>query len=289
MAGNELKIGIIGAGKAGTALARGLSRAGYTVTAVASRSPASAYKLADRLPSAVAFDNPQAVCGAADLIFITTPDAAIAETAGGLRVRPGFMVCHVSAATSVAVLDPLQAQGAITGVFHPLQAIGSLAEAEILPGITFAIEAEEPLKGLLRQMASRLGGRNVELSGADRVLYHVSAVIASNYLVALVSLAAGLWQNFATREQATRALLPLVRGTLDNIENIGIPDCLTGPIARGDAGTIKKHLEALVESAPQALDAYRELGLNTIPVAAAKGGINAEKAAELRELLERKP
>jgi predicted short-subunit dehydrogenase-like oxidoreductase (DUF2520 family) len=289
MTGENLKIGIIGAGKAGTALALSFSHTGYAVTAVASRSPASAHKLADRLPSAVAFDLPQGVANAADLIFITTPDAAIEQAASSISVHPGTMFCHVSASTPIDVLGPLMDQGAQTGVFHPLQAIGSVAEAAILPGITFAIEAEEPLKGALKEMASRLRCRCVELSRADRVLYHASAVMASNYLVTLIGLAAGLWQGFETREQAIRALLPLVRGTLDNIENIGVPDCLTGPISRGDTVTIKRHLAALVESAPQAQNAYRLLGLETIPLAFAKGGIDKEKAAELTTLLEKKP
>ncbi len=289
MSGKELRIGIIGAGKAGTALALSLSRAGYAVTAIASRSPASAYKLADRLPSAVAFDLPQGVVSAADLIFITIPDTAIEQVASSIRIRPGAMFCHVSAATPIEDLSPLQDQGAQTGVFHPLQAIGSVTDAAILPGITFAIEAEEPLKSALKEMASRLRCRFVELSGADRVLYHTSAVMASNYLVTLIDLAAGLWEGFATRERAVRALLPMVRGTLDNIENTGIPDCLTGPISRGDTVTIKRHLTALVESAPQALDVYRMLGIETIPLAIAKGGIDKEKASELITLLEKKP
>jgi predicted short-subunit dehydrogenase-like oxidoreductase (DUF2520 family) len=174
----------------------------------------------------------------------------------------------------------------MVGIFHPLQAIGSLSEAQILPGVTFTVEAEEPLKTTLKEMASRLACRSVELSAADRVLYHASAVMASNYLVTLVDLAAGLWQGFETKERAIRALLPMVRGTLDNIEYLGIPDCLTGPIARGDTSTVRRHLEAMVEDAPQAVMIYRELGLETIPIAAAKGDIDADKTAELKELLE---
>ena len=289
MTGKDLRIGIIGAGKAGTALAISLSQAGYAVTAVASRSPASAYKLADRLPSAIAFDRPQGVVNASDLTFFTTPDSAIEQVASTIEVSSGKMICHVSAATPVDVLDPLRDQGANVGVFHPLQAIGSIGDAAILPGITFAIEAEEPLKGSLKEMASRLRCRCVELSGADRVLYHASAVMASNYLVTLIGLAAGLWQGFETQDRAIRALLPLIRGTIDNIENIGIPDCLTGPISRGDTITIKRHLAALVESAPQALDTYRLLGLETLPLAIAKGGIDEGKAAELITLLEKRP
>jgi predicted short-subunit dehydrogenase-like oxidoreductase (DUF2520 family) len=84
---------------------------------------------------------------------------------------------------------------------------------------------------------------------------------------------------------ATRALLPLIRGTLHNIETIGIPQCLTGPIARGDTGTIKKHLEALKEKAPALLSTYKELGLQTVPIALAKGKINDLQARALEAIL----
>jgi len=288
MAGNGLKIGFIGAGKVGFTLAIALSKAGYTVNAISSRSISSAYKLGDKLPSAVVFESPQGVADACHLIFITTPDSAISEVVASISSRPGLMLCHVAAAVPVEVLDPLRTQGAVTGVFHPLQAIGS-SNAVILPGITFAIEAEEPLLRTLREMAVLLGGRVVELKGNDRVLYHASAIMASNYLVALVSMAAELWQSFATRERAERALVPLIRGTLDNIEQIGIPDCLTGPISRGDVQTIENHISVIRESMPQTLDVYRLLGLKTIPIAAAKGSIDAAKAIELKSLLEAKP
>jgi predicted short-subunit dehydrogenase-like oxidoreductase (DUF2520 family) len=285
MAGNGLKIGFIGAGKVGFTLALALSKAGYTVNAVSSRSISSAYKLGDKLPSAVVFDSPQGVASACDLIFVTTPDSAIGDVISSITAHPGFMVCHVAAAVPLAVLDPLRTQGAVTGVFHPLQAIGS-SNAEILPGITFAIEAEEPLFKILREMAVRLGGRVVELKGNDRVLYHASAIMASNYLVTLVSLAAGLWEGFGTQEQAVRALMPLIRGTLDNIEQIGIPDCLTGPISRGDIETIEKHISAIEEANPNTLEIYRLLALQTVPIAVAKGSIDAATAAKLNELLE---
>jgi predicted short-subunit dehydrogenase-like oxidoreductase (DUF2520 family) len=287
MVGNDLKIGFIGAGKVGFTLALALSNTGYGVNAVYSRSISSAYKLGDKLPSAVVFDSPQGVADACDLIFITTPDSAINEVARSILPRHGLMVCHVAAALPIDVLDPLRTQGAVTGVFHPLQAIGS-TNAEILPGITFAIDAEEPLFKILREVAIRLGGRVVEIKGSDRVLYHASAIMASNYLVTLVSLAAGLWEGFGTQEQAVRALMPLIRGTLDNIEQIGIPGCLTGPISRGDIETIEKHISAIEGATPNTLEVYRLLGLLTVPIAMAKGGIDAVTAAKLKELLEAK-
>ena len=155
-----------------------------------------------------------------------------------------------------------------------------------MPGSTFALEAEEPLLTTLKDMATALEGHWIELKASDKVIYHAAAVIACNYLVTLVKLATDLWQSFnVPPQQATQALLPLIRGTIHNIETVGIPQCLTGPIARGDTGTIKKHLDALQKTAPGLLSAYRELGLQTIPVALAKGRINQKQAEELEALV----
>jgi predicted short-subunit dehydrogenase-like oxidoreductase (DUF2520 family) len=106
-------------------------------------------------------------------------------------------------------------------------------------------------------------------------------------MVTLVKLATDLWQTFdVSQEKATQALVPLLRGTLHNIETIGIPQCLTGPIARGDIGTINKHLDALQQTAPHLLSTYRELGRQTIPIAVAKGKINQSQAQELQTILQ---
>jgi predicted short-subunit dehydrogenase-like oxidoreductase (DUF2520 family) len=135
-------------------------------------------------------------------------------------------------------------------------------------------------------MATALDGHWIELKASDKVIYHAAAVIACNYLVTLVKLATDLWQTFdIPPEEATRALMPLLRGTLNNIDNVGIPQCLTGPIARGDTGTIKKHLKTLDEVAPAVLSTYRELGRQTIPVALAKGKINEQQVRELEKIL----
>ena len=286
MSGKDLRIGIVGAGKVGTALALGLNNNGYQVTDISSRSLSSAEKLTNKLPSAIARHESQAVFDNSDLVFITTPDTAISMVAASVSVRPGQMVCHTSAADPIDILESLRQQGAVIGVFHPLQSIGSLENASILPGITFAIEAEEPLRAILCQIASSLGGHSVELSGNDRLLYHVSAVMVSNYLVTLVSLASGLWQEFGTKNMAVKALLPLIRGTVDNVETIGIPACLTGPISRGDSGTVKRHVAALAKEAPDVLDLYRLLGIKTVHLAATKGGIDGPKIKELNKLLE---
>jgi predicted short-subunit dehydrogenase-like oxidoreductase (DUF2520 family) len=281
-----LKLGFIGAGTVGTALAVRLSQKGYPVAAVSSRSQTKARNLA-RAAGGKVCDNNQGVADTAELIFITTPDDVIPAVASQVKWHAGQSAVHCSGADSAEVLEPARKQGAKVGVFHPLQTFASVEQAiENMPGSTFAVEAEEPLVGILKEMATNLDGNWVELKAGDKVLYHAAAVIACNYLVTLVKLATDLWQTFnIPPPQATQALLPLIRGTVHNISTVGIPHCLTGPIARGDTGTIKKHLEALQQRAPAILSTYRELGLQTIPIALAKGRIDKQKAEELKAII----
>ena len=281
------KLGFIGAGTVGTALAVLLSSKGYPVTGVSSRSQASAENLAKAVDGCRVLKNSQDVADTAELVFITTPDDTIARVASQVKWHNGQSVVHCSGADSTDTLEPARISGAMVGSFHPLQTLAGVKQAkENIPGSTFAVEAEEPLLGTLKDMATALGGHWIELKASDKVVYHAAAVFACNYLVTLVKLATDLWQTFSIPpDQATRALLPLIRGTLHNIDTIGIPQCLTGPIARGDTGTIKKHLEALQEKAPALLSPYKELGLQTIPIALAKGRINEHQASEMETVL----
>jgi predicted short-subunit dehydrogenase-like oxidoreductase (DUF2520 family) len=259
----------------------------YPVTAVASRSRSSADRLAGSVPGCTAYDAKQSVADVAELVFITTPDDAIGEVAAELKWHPGQSVIHCSGADSLGPLEPARKAGARVGGFHPLQTFASVDHAiRNLPGSTFALEAEGELLDSLQRMASALEGNAIRLGAGDKVLYHAAAVIACNYLVTLVKLATDLWQVFGVATpEATRALMPLLRGTLNNIENVGLPNCLTGPIARGDLGTIRKHLTALEKSAPGLLSTYRELGRQTIPIALGKGKIDSTRAEEMRQLL----
>ena len=282
-----LKLGFIGAGTVGTALSVSLSRKGYPVVAVSSRSQTSARNLAQAIGGCLPVSSNQDVADAAELVFITTPDDAIAPVASQVQWHKGQSVVHCSGADSTDILGSARKLGAYVGVFHPLQTFANVRQAiENMPGSTFALEAEEPLLTTLKDMATALGGHWIELKAGDKVVYHASAVIACNYLVTLVKLATDLWQTFGIpRHQAIQALLPLVRGTIHNIDTVGIPQCLTGPVARGDTGTIRKHLGALQRVAPGLLSTYRELGQQTIPIALAKGRINQQQAEELKAIL----
>jgi len=284
-----LKLGIIGAGTVGTALAIRLSGRGYPVAAVSSRSRSSAQRLAEAVKGCTVYDGSQGVADNADLVFITTPDDAIATVAAQINWYKGQSVVHCSGADSTVSLEPAYTSGAYVGVIHPLQTFAGVQQAvENIPGSTFALEAEEPLLTTLKEISAALDGYCIELGAEDKVLYHTAAVMACNYLVTLVKLATDLWQTFnVPSQEAVRALLPLLRGTIHNIETVGIPNCLTGPIARGDVGTIKKHLDALEKATPEVLSAYRELGLHTIPVALNKGKINGEQAEVLESILKK--
>jgi predicted short-subunit dehydrogenase-like oxidoreductase (DUF2520 family) len=285
-----LKIGIIGAGKVGTALAVLLNRRGYLVSGVFSRSAASAEKLAAAVKGCRVAASSQQIADAGGLIFITTPDSAISNVVSQIKWPKGCIVVHCSGADSTDILEPARKSGALVGCFHPLQTFAGVKEAiENMPGTTFALEAAEPLLATLKQMAQDLGGESITLSAKDKAAYHAAAVFACNYLVTLVKMSTDLWKTFQTpvpTAEAAKALLPLLRGTLHNIETIGIPNCLTGPIARGDTGTIGKHLDELQSKAPELLFAYKELGLQTVPIAVAKGTITAKQARDLETILQ---
>jgi len=285
-------IGIIGAGTVGTALAFRLAQAGYPIVAVMSRTRASAERLVATLGESGTrsrvYDAPQSVADDAEVVFVTTPDDAIGTVVASVRWHAGQSVVHCSGADSLGPLEPARRAGASVGGFHPLQTFASVQQAiENLPGSTFALEAEEPLLGTLAGFARSLEGRVVRLGPGDKVLYHAAAVIACNYAVTLMNMATDLWAHFGvSKKDAIDGLMPLLRGTLNNLANVGLPNALTGPIARGDIGTIRKHLEALEARAPGLLPAYRAMGLQTIPVALGKGRIGENRAAELRTLLE---
>ncbi|MFC1988244.1 Rossmann-like and DUF2520 domain-containing protein [Chloroflexota bacterium] len=282
-----IKVGFIGAGTVGTALALGLNARGYQVVAVSSRRQESADKLAREINGCRSGTSNQTVADAAELVFITTPDGAIPVVASDVKWRPGQSVVHCSGADSTDTLEPARKAGAWVGAFHPLQTFASVKQAiDNIPGSTFAIEAEEPLLGTLKEMAGVLNGHCIELKAGDKVIYHAAAVIACNYLVTLVKLATDLWQTFGVPpDEATRALMPLLQGTLNNIDKVGIPQCLTGPIARGDSGTINKHINALGKVAPDVISTYLELGRQTVPISLAKGRINQRQVQELEKIL----
>lgn len=281
-------VAIVGAGKAGTALGAGLARAGYRIAGVASRTPEAAERLARRLGCAAAV-RPEEVTRGAGVVLITTPDRAIGTVAGEIAARQGFapgqVVLHASGALPAEALAAARAAGAAVGSLHPLQSFaGTEADVAGLNGCYFAVEGDAAALAVAEQMARDLGGIPFRLAPGSRPLYHAAACVASNYLVALVDLAARMCEACGLpRAQAVRALVPLLEGTLANIRRVGVPAALTGPISRGDAPTLASHLRAL-EPFPAWRELYARLGSYTVEVALAQGGITARDAAAMKNL-----
>jgi predicted short-subunit dehydrogenase-like oxidoreductase (DUF2520 family) len=282
-------LGFIGAGPVGTTFAVGLSERGYRVASVADIDPASARRFAGLVSGCTVRASNQQVVDDAEMVFITTADDFIAKVCAGLSWRRDQAVVHCSGASTVQSLESARRQGAAVGSIHPCQSFAGIEQAIAnLPGSTFGIEAEGPLRATLTDMARALQGEVVYLSSEDKVLYHTAAAIACNYFTTIVKLATGLWTNFGkTPADGLRAYMPLLRGSLTNMETAGFPKCLTGPIARGDVATVERHLAALAKSAPDLLGLYKELGRFTVPIGRDKGTLSAEKAEALAALFEK--
>jgi predicted short-subunit dehydrogenase-like oxidoreductase (DUF2520 family) len=292
-------VGIIGAGAVGTALARALAACGADVCAVASRHADRARALAERLPDARALPA-EVLVGEADLVLLAVPDGAIRPLAESLPWRAGQGVAHLCGAIGAEALAPAAARGARTASLHPLMtftpAVATLPEAalrERLAGCSWALDAADAgLAATLEELVRALGGRAVRLGAEDRLPYHLAAVLASNYVVALMAGATRLWSAFGVAgDEALAALLPLLRGAVENLAADGLPQALSGPIARGDLDTVAAHLAWLREHARadaemEALEAaYIALAEVTIPVAQARGTLSDAAAAQLRRLL----
>jgi len=283
------KVGFIGAGKVGTALATTLFKGGYPVVAIANKNIDASKKLADLVPGCSVFKTTQDVANTAEHVFITTPDDSIATIASEIAWRPKQNVVHCSGAASVDILEPAKQSGCMVGSFHPCQAFASVDQAiKNLPGSTFAIEAQGPLLDTLKEMASTIGCDWIILKPGNKALYHAAAVFASNYFVTLLKVATDLFKNFdVPTTQSIKVLMPLIQGNIKNINTIGLPSCLTGPIARGDVSTIEKHIFALKEKEPSILKLYAELGLKTIPIALEKGTLDEKVSEALQTLLKK--
>ena len=273
---SEVKIGFIGAGTLGRGLALALNAVGCDIAAVSSRAPASAQWLAKRIAGCDALNTPQAVADACGLVFITTPDAAIAEVAAAVSWRAGQGVVHCCGAASTELLTTAADAGAAVGAMHPFQTFAALSEpaeaARRLSGVTFAVSATGWLADYLPSLAAALGGRAVAIPDELRPLYHASAVLSCGYVATLLDAAANLWTNMGfSADDGIRAAMPLARATIEAIATAGPANAVTGPAVRGDAATIAAHLAALAEHAPQLAPLYRELTLASLPLARGKG------------------
>jgi predicted short-subunit dehydrogenase-like oxidoreductase (DUF2520 family) len=269
------RIGFVGAGRVGKGLSLALSRAGYAITGVASRSgPLSAQEVTDR----------------SDLVFLTVPDDAIQRVAAGIVWRRGMAAVHCSGAAELALLEAAARQGAAVGAFHPLQ---MFADPEVaasgLARCAIAVEAQRELESRLLRIVAALGARPLRVPPGGRAAYHAGAHHAAAFLCPSLAEAVEIWRRLGIAPaDAIAALLPLARGALDAIERSGPARAMAGSIARGDIGTVTRHIAALETLDPALRENYCAMALRAIPLALQAGGIDAMRAQELTALLSAK-
>lgn len=281
------RVGFIGAGRLGKALAWSLAERGVRVAAVANDTLAGAQELAAPIDGCEVMTD-QAVADSCDLVFITTPDEIISRAAAAVTWRPGVAVVHCSGVTEVAALDAAARAGAATGGFHPLQTFGDpKVAATTLPGSTITIEAaDDALNATLADLAGRLGCRVNRLPPGMRGRYHAAAGFTSQFINALFGQAAQVWATWGASEEDTlRALMALARGTLTAIESSGIATGMPGPVSRGDVASVEKHVKSLEGMGDEMMAFYRVMCGATIPLAQARGAIDEATAARFRALL----
>ena len=282
------RIAFIGAGRVGGVLAVAFRRAGWDVTAVASRDDARRERFTELVPGVRAFAEPHAVLDEADLIFLTVPDDAVAELAAALHLYSGQALVHTSGALPASVLAPAMAAGTSVGSFHPLVAFADHDRAlEDLAGSTIAIEGDESLLPLLADLAESIGAKPVTLPDGAKTAYHAAAMMAAGGLVGLLDAIAAVAQGAGLNEQTALAVyVPLARQALANAERLGIDAALTGPLLRGDTGTLRGHLETLKQRAPDALPLYVTVARREVAIARRRGALDEQKAAEIEQLLD---
>jgi predicted short-subunit dehydrogenase-like oxidoreductase (DUF2520 family) len=269
-----------------------LERAGHRVVA-ATGGPESASRIRRHLSFAriVPRDEAPEAARAAKLVLITVPDDRIEPVCSDLAVRsafaPGQYVVHVSGSVGLDALDPARALGAETLSLHPLQSFPDVVEGILrLPGSPVAVTAESD-EGwdFGSRLAEDLGGQPFRLADDVKPLYHAAAVFCSNYVVAVLGMAEHLF-TLAGVDAPLERLAPLARGALESSLAGGPAEALTGPAARGDAGTIARNLAALSKHAPEAVLAYVELAEVAAGLAARAGRISEQGLARVREVLD---
>ncbi len=284
-----LRICVIGPGRLGLTLVASLRQAGLAVPAVVA-SPGVALDPAADPPRLALSD----AVAQADVVWIATPDDAIEGVAHDVAAalprpleRPVAAV-HSSGLGALALLAPLRGHTAGILSLHPLQSFAAPGDAAALRGVPMAVTGDTPGDlELGTWLAERLGCRPFVLADDAKPLYHLAAAVASNLFVALQSEAGELAAAATGLEpgDAARLLATLVATTAANLAARGPAGALTGPVARGDVGTVRAHLELLAEQAPRFADTYRALSLQALHLAAPR--LDDEAVHALRELLDR--
>jgi len=285
-------IAIIGPGKVGTSIGILASRAGYRIAAIGGRNKGRTITAAKRIGNDVRTCSISEAAKKAHIVLLSVTDDVIEDICVRLAEQKNFkqkaVVVHCSGTLSSNVLTAARDYcNCSIASMHPLQTFPTINEAvKRIKGAYCFCEGDENAVSVIEQLAKNIGMKPVRISSKSKTLYHTAAVMACNYLVALMDSAISLAEHAGIdRKTAWLSLKPLVTATLDNINSMGTADSLTGPIARGDIKTVSRHLYEL-SSLDEALAAiYRSIGLYAAEMAATKGSITTKKAKKIKSLL----
>jgi predicted short-subunit dehydrogenase-like oxidoreductase (DUF2520 family) len=284
----RLRVGVIGAGRVGAVLGSALAAAGHDVVAAAGLSAASAERAARLLPG-VPLVPADEVVAASDLVVLAVPDDTLPGLVAGLSEtgawRAGQLTFHTSGAHGLAVLAPAERVGVLPLALHPAMTFsGAPEDADRLAGAPFGVTSRDVHRAVAETLVLEMGGEPFFVAEDDRRLYHAALVTGANHLVTLVAEAADLLRTAGIDDPA-RVLAPLLTAALDNGLRRGDRG-LTGPVSRGDVGTVRDHLETLTERAPASVAAYVAMAQRTTERALAAGRLKRHEGAPLLDLLD---
>lgn len=283
----RLGVGVVGAGRVGPALAASLQLAGHRPVAVSAVSATSRGR-AERLLPGVLVATPAEVLERSELVLLTVPDDALPELVTGLTetgaVRPGQLLVHTSGRYGVKVLDPALRAGALPLALHPAMTFtGTPVDVQRLAGCAFGVTAPEELRLVAEALVIEMGGEPEWIAEENRPLYHAALALGANHLVTLVAQSLELLRT-AGAEAPDRILGPLLGAALDNALRSG-DAALTGPVARGDASTVRVHVAELRRHAPRTVAGYLAMARATADRALAHGLLKPELAEDLLGVL----
>jgi predicted short-subunit dehydrogenase-like oxidoreductase (DUF2520 family) len=285
----RLRVGVVGTGRAGAVLGAALARAGHHVVAAYAVSELSRLRAEALLPG-VPLVGVDAVLASSDLVLLTVPDDVLPGLVAGLAetgaVRAGQFLAHASGRFGYRVLDPATRAGALPLALHPVMTFtGTTIDLARLDGTPFGVTAPDELRPVAEALVVEMGGDPVWVSEGDRVLYHAALAHGSNHLVTLEAEVLDLLRSAGVEEPA-RLVAPLLSAALDNVLRYG-DAALTGPVARGDAGTVAAHLTAIGAASSEARATYVALARATADRALANGMLRASAAEALLDALAR--
>jgi predicted short-subunit dehydrogenase-like oxidoreductase (DUF2520 family) len=288
MSASRLTVGIVGAGRVGAVLGAALADAGHEIAAVSGGSAASRRRIAQLLPTAEVLPADE-VAARARFVIVSVPDDGLAALVAGLAetaaLGPGQIVAHTCGAHGLGVLAPAVVAGAQPLALHPAMTFtGTRADlARLAEGVSFGVTAPADLRVFATRLVADLGGAVEWIPEERRALYHAALAHGANHLVTLVNEAIDRLRDAGVTDPA-RVLDPLLHAALDNALRLG-DSALTGPVSRGDAGTVARHLAILGATAPESLPAYLVLARRTADRAIAAGRLRPADAGALLDVL----